>query len=270
MLLNIPQVDYLTLTTFHNADELLAAINEVFRPEFAKEAKIAGYKGYQWPGLFFGSARQRNRPHWLMRASGAESDVVLDRTRHIEARCTRIDVQLTTVIPPGYDARTTYDTLASIDVEWPSRRLTPSIIQSGDFLDTIYIGSRTSDRFCRLYVKPDSKGNPAYLRFEVEFKGVLAIKAREALTGNYATKASILRAELDRLPYTASRALRTFDRILSGKATKIKPERVDGQSKTLDWLETQVEPAVLRLLNSHEDHDRMASILARWIAASHR
>jgi hypothetical protein len=202
----------------------------------------------------------------MLRASGDCANTILYRTAKIEANCTRIDLQITIWLPTNYQARKLYDILTSIDVDWPGRRLTPHLIESGDGLDTIYVGSRTSDRFGRIYVKPDGEGRPAYLRFEMELKNGIAREARRAITENYGTKKNILRAELDRLPFAASRALRAFSDVLGANSHKIKPEIVLGQNKTLDWLENQVEPAVIRLLHSHEDGDRMRAIINRWLA----
>lgn len=264
MVVNSARCDYLTLTSFSKHDELMASFADLYPRELGKETKIQGYTGTMWDGVFLGSGRQRKRAHFMLRASGEVSDVILYRTADIDVKCTRLDLQITIWIPNKYDARKLYDTLASIDTPWDGRRLTPHIIQSGDGLDTVYIGSRTSDRFCRVYVKPNAKGEASYLRFEMEFKGIIAQKVRDALTKGIANPKSILRAELNRLPFMASRALRAFDSVLGDKAHKVSVETVFGQNKTLDWLEKQVEPAIYRMLHSHEHMVRMRQILDRW------
>lgn len=268
MLLNQARCDYLTLTTFVNHDQLLQSIADLYPINHAKEAKMGGYTGHQWEGLFFGVGKQRRKAHTMLRASGEGSETIFWRTRLVITRCTRLDLQITTYLPKVYNARTTYDTLSSLDVDWPGRRLTPHLIQSGDGFDTIYIGSRTSDRFGRIYVKADHKGRPAYLRFEMELKGSIAQSARDAIAEQRATAKTILKAELDRLPFAASRALRTFSDLLGSDSTKIRPENVVARNSTLDWLENQVEPAVLRMLASHEHGDRMRAILNRWVSNS--
>jgi len=266
MLLNVPRCDYLTLTTFKNGEEMLASISDLYLPENGKEAKEQGYTGIRWDGLFYGIGKQRRQAHYIMRASGENSQTVLSRTANIDLSCTRIDLQVTIWLPVKYDARKLYDVLTSTDTVWPGRWLIASIIQSGDGLDTIYVGSRTSDRFVRIYVKPDSTGVAAYLRFEIEMKNSVATKAREMITANYTQIKPILLAELNRLPVASSRALSAFHAVLGYDTVKIKPERVHGQNKTIDWINTQVEPAVIRLLLSHEDGDRMLAILERWLA----
>lgn len=268
MLLNMARCDYLTLTTYHNGEGLLSSISELYPKQYGKDVKIKGYKGTQWDGLFYGVGKQRNKAHFMLRASGEGAETILFRTRDLSVKCTRIDLQITVWLPQNYQSRKLYDILESPDVEWPGRRLTPHIIQSGDGLDTIYVGSRTSERFTRIYTKPDMSGEAAYLRFEVEFKGNLAHEARRAITEQYGTTKSILRFELERLPYMASRALRAFSSVLGDSTHKIKPEFVLGQNKTLDWLEKQVEPAVMRMMNSHEHGDRMRNILVRWLGSS--
>lgn len=265
MIINASRVDYLTLTSFTKHDEMLASFADLYRLEHANEVKINGYSGHQWEGLFFGTGRQKDRPHYILKASGDSAHDILWRTGKLMVKCTRIDLQVTIPRPVNFEPLKLYDILASIDTEWPSRRLVPTIIKSGDGFDTIYVGSRTSDRFARIYIKADYKGRPDYLRFEMEFKGLMAEAVRDAIVEDRATAKTILRAEVRRLPFAASRALRAFDKVLEGDMTKIRPEAVYGQNRTLDWLENQVEPTIFRMLHSHEHGDRMREILNRWV-----
>lgn len=267
MHLNIARCDYLTLTTFKNGDSFISSIADLYPIQYAKEAKRGGYQGHEWDGLFVGVGKQRRKAHFILRASGEGSDTVMWRTRDLNCRCTRIDLQVTVWMPEKYEARKLYDILKSSDTIWPGRRLVPELRESGDGLDTVYIGSRTSDRFARVYIKPDTRGEPAYLRFEMEFKGAMAQAVRNAIVEKHGTVKHILRSELNRLPYLASRTLRVFERVLGSETYKVKPETVYGQNKTFDWLETQVEPAIFRLLHSHEDSGRMKALLERWVLA---
>lgn len=265
MQINVARCDYLTLTTYDKSAELMSCFADLYPKIFGKEIKTGGYQGHQWDGLFFGVGKQRRKAHFMMRASGEGSETILWRTAELDVRCTRIDLQITIWLPPKYEARKLYDILESIDTVWPGRKLVPELRQSGDGLDTVYIGSRTSDRFARVYIKPDHKGNPCYLRFEMEFKGSMAVAVRDALVEKRASTKNILRSELNRLPFTASRSLRAFSDVLGDVGTRIRPETVYSENSTLDWIERQVEPSVLRLLHSHEHGDRMRKILYRWV-----
>lgn len=265
MMLSAPRCDYLTLTSFKSGDEFLLSVEDVYPKKYSEEGKRpGGYEGFSWDGLFVGRGKQKGKPHYMLVASGEGAETVLWRTRDIDCRCTRIDLQVTVWIPPKYEARKLYDILTSTDISWPGRRLTPTLVESGDGMDTIYVGSRTSERFARIYVKPDHKGKANYLRFEMEFKGAMATAVRRAIVEQYGSAKKILRSELDRLPFAASRSLRAFEAVLGTESHKVRPESVYGKNTTFDWLETQVEPAIIRLLHSHEHKERMVKLLDAW------
>jgi hypothetical protein len=176
-----------------------------------------------------------------------------------------LDIQLTIALPPGYNARILYDMLTDESAEWGGRAKNVQLVESGDRMDTVYIGSRTSDTWIRIYVKADGDGNPAYLRFEVEYKGDKADAVRSALWDGHHTKRSVLAFELNRLPHAEKWPLSRFRALLGADGARISPKRVDGENSTITWLLRQVEPAVLRLLHDHEHGDRMEHILRRWL-----
>lgn len=265
MQLNQARCDWVTLTTFDHSQQIMGALGSLYLAEDSKRVKIGGYEGALWEGLFYGTSQQRGKFHFMMRGSGEDAETIFWRTSEIDANCTRLDLQITIDIPAGYESRKLYDALANKDTSWPARVRGVSIIQSGDKLDTIYIGSRTSERFFRIYVKPDVSGNPAYLRFEVEFKKSMARAIRHALIEKTHNHNSILKSELNRLPRLDNVALLALSEILGMAGANIKPATVYGQNNTIDWLETQVEGSVLRMLHSHQHGDRMKMILLRWL-----
>lgn len=265
MMLNKPMVDYLTLTGFSVVHDLAKAFFEMsgHNPKVAKQMQ---YKGHATDGLFFGTARQSDKVHAMLRASGEVAMAALWKTADADANCTRIDVQVTVEKPDDYDVRKLYDALNDAPRwYWVGKVPNLSFIQSGDGCDTLYIGSRTSRRFLRIYVKPDKNGEPRYIRLELESKGARANAVRDAIRKDPDAIARVLADELQRLPDLSDSALMAFMDAIGPNAQGITEKRVESENATLDWLETQVEPAVFRLLHSHEHSDRMRTILERWL-----
>lgn len=265
MMLNKPMVDYLTLTGFGVINELATVFYDAVGLA-PKETRQMQYRGHAVDGLFFGTARQRDNVHAMLRASGERADDMFWRTRDIDANCTRIDLQVTIDCPADYDVRELYDVLNEAPRwTWVGKVPNLSFIQSGDGCDTLYIGSRSSRRFIRIYIKPDANGDPKYLRFELESKGARANAVRDAIGRDPGALKRVLADELERLPDRTNPALAAFMDVVGPMTQGITEKRVEGQNDTFDWLETQVEPAVIRLLHSHEHSDRMLTILERWL-----
>jgi hypothetical protein len=264
MILNVARADYLTLTTFHQAKLIQDALADLYPDEFARPAKQGSYTGLQWSGLFAGKGKQNGVPHYIIRSHGEDAETVFWRTNEIAAKCTRVDLQITIRLPEFYSSRNLFDKLIAKDTKWTGRRMKPRIIQSGDDLDTVYIGSRTSDRLFRIYVKPGEDKQPEYIRFEVEYKRKLAQKVRNLIVSRETIPRAILAADLHRLPVYVSRILERFDDGLSGERYTIKPEKAWSDGSTIQWIENQIEPAINRLLLSHQDGPKMRTLLYRW------
>jgi hypothetical protein len=264
MLLNVARCDYLTLTTFEEHDWQLN-LADLYPLEFGKDVKKGGYSGKEWDGLFFGYGSQKGRKHYLLTTFGEDAETILHRTSSSTARCTRIDLQVTIRIPEYFDSRNLYDKLQAKDTKWNGRRLKPTLRQSGGGLDTVYIGSRTSQRFVRIYVKPDKNDQPAYLRYEVEFKGKLADQVRRLIVSRETFARNILHGELNRLPIYVSRTLGRIRETLHGERYTVKPETVYIEGSTIAWLQDSVSPAVVRLLHSHQDGIVMRKLLRQWV-----
>lgn len=180
--------DYLALTTFSQKEsefwlEVVAQMN-LKNPT---EAAFAQYKGVGWDeGVKLVSGPQGEQTHYMLTASGAVADIVLrwvigQQGLGIESvNCTRFDVQIT--LPPVlYRPR-----LSEIALLYQKGELgqftgrgKPNVSAVvGDETDTLYIGSRSSETFARVYdkkVKPLSEVAQIWERYEVEFKGSRAM-----------------------------------------------------------------------------------------------
>lgn len=267
-----PMCDWLTLTAWESAQPLASFFYRHTEEINRQGVRRLQYTGQEANGLFLGTARQREhreddfmREHTMFQASGEIADLAFQHLDQKDIRCTRLDLQATIPLPAGYNARLLYDILTDDQAEWGGRARNVQLVESGDRLDTVYIGARSSDLWIRIYVKADGKGVPAYLRFEVEYKGQKADAVRGAILDVKRTVRSVLAFELRRLPSAQDWPLMSFWGMLGAPGGRITPETVESENSTITWLLRQVEPAVLRLLHGHEHGDRMSAILRRWL-----
>ena len=172
--------DWLNLTSFQDSDwELFLDYFGTMKTLFGYEVKnqsLRGYKGMlmlpeEGGSIFMGVAAQNGKPHYLLSIAGYLADGAL-RHDFGSARCSRIDLQLTFPKPADYSARSLKDELLSSVDNARNREVRKIGLVESDGYDTIYIGSRKSDRFTRLYIKELDDGD--YLRYEVELKGRVA------------------------------------------------------------------------------------------------
>jgi hypothetical protein len=263
MLIHQSAIDWLTLTTFDRDvygawSALLGSANGTLR-----EGRLLMYLG-AWSGsLFVGEGAQQGRPHYMLRVSGEDADHLAPQLAFNPAHCSRIDLQITIELPPGYSGRDFADHLRE---ERRDRRRRITLIESGEGESTVYIGHRSSERYYRIYVKFDAQGNP-YLRFEVEFKGDVAPAVWRHIQFGQSLSA-ILTSEIEHLGFDGVGVLRRFHAWLGG-ALHISPHTVPtSESATLRWLFNAVIPVLRRLLNSHSDGPRLRQILEELLRGS--
>ena len=249
-------IDWLTLTSFDVGvyDFWSSLLSE--QDGSIREGRVMMYLG-AWSGnLFVGEGSQQGQAHYLLRVSGEDADVLAPRLYDLRAHASRIDLQITIELPPGYVAREFADRLRE---ERTDRRRRITLIEDGAGSDTVYLGHRSSERYYRIYVKFDALGKP-YLRFEVEFKGDVAPVVWRQIQFD-ASPAAILASEIEHLGFDSAGVLRRFHAWLGG-ALHAKPHVVPtSEGATLRWLYSQVIPVLRRLLNSHDDGPRLRALL---------
>lgn len=269
MIINRPAIDWLTLTTFTNlaGNELLRVARRCATNSEPKNRRIMQYEGKTWGNTFYGVAEQRGRGHMMLRASGATAheayDEIMQSNPAMSVSCTRIDLQVTVRLTWNYSARALCDQLRTAD--WNGHKRKVTMIEGGDGLDTIYIGSRDSERMYRIYVK--RVDNESYLRWEAEIKGDLADQTWVAITvGGADAMNSIARGEFGRMPYVPNRAIDEIAACMDKyQAREIRPvERVRDSSSTMQWVSRAVSPAVNRMLSDHDYGDTMANFILEW------
>lgn len=254
-----PHLDYLTLTTFHNpaAQAIADWIAAQAKREEIKQKRMQ-YEGTTFiceeGTCFVGVAEQSDgRWHALIQCSGMWADSVFAfAQRYIVrkmVRCTRIDVQVT--IPHFQRHNQNHmEALAYMLRSQVDRPVSYHESFSGPAsskLSTVYVGSRKSDRFVRIYEKM-GLGEDVFLRFEVEYKSPRAQVVAENL-GADADRPGILLYEIDRI---SADVLYDFRQRVDG-AEAWNPIVVKPEPATAKWLRTQVAPALDRFLNDHNE-----------------
>ena len=255
-----PAVDYLTLSTFAREDfrELRALARSVTDGQFG-DGRLMQYSGEVAAGYFAGMGDQGGRDHHLVRVSGALAHDMARLTQEARGsfprtKATRCDVQVTLL---SWGIR-----LADLGLRLERRELGSfrgdrardrriKTVRGDDELDTIYIGSRDSERFIRCYVKEIAGAR--FIRFEVEFKDSLAVQAWAAmLNEGEQGLGGLLRAELDMLPPGLVEALSPVYRAVSNYVPG-RLRHLTGAptwERQLRWLRKQVSPTLEKLLAS--------------------
>lgn len=258
--LDRPMLDWLTVTSWDN--QFYRLMHEIARLESQghEDATTQQYEGYRFQveggTCFVGRGEQQDREHVQVWVSGQAAhhyqNAIQPFLQSGDARTTRIDLQIT----------------CEIDSSWGQFGLMKRLKKRGDKiigfvesgggyernLETVYIGSWTSDRLTRVYVKPGEEGRN-YLRFETKYTGERSrtIAARVIVAGQ--TPGAFLKHELidvvadPKLTALFLPALENFD---AEQPRVAVTTTLDGTAK---WLLKSVLPAFNRVINAHETGD---------------
>lgn len=172
---------------------------------------------------------------WL-REHGSLDDVIFK----YQQRATRIDFaadMLCDTTPREFVAARTHKKFRSV---WDIEEVTG---------DTVYVGSWSSDRFARVYRYHPPHERSAWLRAEHVFKGKRARRAALAYIGKGIEDVTRACGETWGWGHHTWQPVCDSDTV-SDLLKLWTPERK--VSKTLKWLETQVAPALAKVMNSGE------------------
>lgn len=254
-------VDWLTLTA---SNETVAAQLSALWPSIVSretdnggiptERPLLGYTGVMVNGQFYGSRADG----WMLRVTGESANHWAKQLVATAAKVTRIDVQVT-VRTEHYRADLGRVERAQAKVNraaLPGRNWAKMPMHDGDGEgDTVFVGSRTSARYGRIYDKQKESGDDRYercWRYEVEYKDELAPLA-----------ATELRAvdDIARFAIGLCRSQFTdwgFDWPYPNGVDVVAPRAGGVKSdtqRTLDWLLIQVRPSIGKLLDAGLDRD---------------
>lgn len=268
-----PQLDYVTISSYNLPR--MRGLEERIQREFGYSEANGGVMQYngRWYGegtVFCGEAEIKSRWHGIIRVSGTQAE----RQNWLATLCgndlkmTRCDIQIS-------ENCKAVDMLEVASFFRKKTGRKSGVVVSGEWDGTLYLGSRTSGKLVRIYLKR-LEGDGLALRFEIEYKQKQADALRnmlsESQTEQTRTKAGLLLGELQKIPTTGEPE---FDRIIEKmgeqcyaiSAGKIaKPTVARTEKNTMVWLEGQVTSAFNRLAREHDtDQDRLKAWLFRLI-----
>lgn len=246
--------DYLRLASWEpNAyTDIISRVMQSW-PDDWKQSGWLQYKGWKKEGFFIGHGEQQGKPHAIINVSGSLSQKMLPTLRTLDNwYCTRIDLQITVdgCVMRGY-------ALAYVRDRCKTENTT--LIESMDN-DTLYIGSRTSDKFTRLYEKiMDGK---KYLRLEFELKGQRSRATWKAIANGEAIdkiyKHYVLKSKL---PEYAKSWFNAYGVTATQEA--MNKEVLTAEKRKLEWLQSLDIP-VMKYMNSHIIGDDVKTLIRAW------
>lgn len=213
-------------------------------------ARVRQFHGIRRGSVFAGHYTVNNEfALGMAQASGDRAEETASVLKHLQPDgVSRLDLQVT-ISGTDVDLEGMYGRLSA-------RGKTASLIRSNDGGETLYIGSRKSSRFVRVYRKTVRRDGYEGVRFEVEFKKPLAKEAWLRLF-SHSVVGVILLAEIARIndeglsPFVE--ALRNFAR--HGEYATVRPPE-QPPSKPRDYWDNVVKPWLVRVLQAgHDDRD---------------
>lgn len=178
-------------------------------------------------------------PHMCVEFSGVGCDWLRDNELHDtlltlhHERISRIDVAV--------DLECKLDPTTMVKARQSERQKTLTQMTSPTG-DTFYVGSRTSERYCRVYRYADPHPRSNFLRLEMVSRRANAKQVASAIASDGLE--SVTRALLEAFGWTDFAA--NYFAVEPASISAFRPER--GSGSTLRWLITQVAPAFQRLV----------------------
>ena len=271
--LSVTQCDYLTLTSreerFIEFWHRQAQEHARFAGTELKTKNVMQYQGVlaKTPSgtIFAGSGYQSHSLHHLVRVSGELANMLLkyaaSQFRQGYVNCKRIDLQVTIEEPDKWSQWHFFNRIKK------AGRLTPGWVESkagriGN-AETVYVGSRNSQRMTRVYVKGSSEGT-RLLRLETEYKGQRAnfvmrgVCDGEVLGGYLAYE--LMEVIRD------NKLRRVFEPHIEfgnpvGKMAHVETP----MEKTEQWLIKQVLPSFIRHINDHSNSGMVLDLYSQAI-----
>jgi hypothetical protein len=258
-------VDWLTVTckdpdlqyrVFHEAGRLATIQKE--RGNVQKPWSFKGYKGWAIEGLRWGAREDSS----IVMLSGQAASLNWPTMLAWAGNVTRLDLAVTIdlVTPLKHRASEAYGILTmdgQVEANRGSRKYSLVVNSAGG--ETLYVGSRASDQFGRLYDKGREQTDDLMIptgkiwRYEVEFKGDRASRVGAQMLES---------AKRDEGPATEDIGQTVYKWFLSrGIAPIWKPDKgqeystevyakLSDDDLTLQWLATGVSPSVARLMDN--------------------
>ena len=249
-------VDYLRLASFEfNYAKLISEFMNSWAEHY-KPGKWLQYDGWKLGKLFVGVGEQSRKRHMIMSISGPETHKLAEWMHNeLSFYATRLDVQRTIQKPKHSQLRR---------IQKSTKTNNCTLIESPEN-HTLYIGSRTSDCFTRLYEKPL---DTMYLRLEFELKGKRARSAWGAYVHGR-TPSDIFTHYLDKshLPNTVKAWFSEPD---DDHSVEFEMEQVTHDAKKkLAWLRS-LDDSINQAMACHEIGEQVRGLIRMWAQEADR
>jgi len=261
-------VDWLTCTS--NDDKVGLAWFEMFQRLAVepREWNNPWYVGKSDEHIRWG---YNSKMGYIFISSGVLADVVFQQTVPVARKVTRIDVQVTVRLQKANCevARNGY----RVNSASPNRKY--GLIQNSRNGQTLYVGSRTSAQFGRVYDKGVESGydEPGRLwRYEVELKKPVSDTAARQLA-NWSNPEKGQESHYQIVPFVFDWFLHrgvgpVFAREGQNDIVTEVGRRITSDEKKLEWLRTQVRPTIQYLLGKGQA-DKLAEALGCKVEQLH-
>jgi hypothetical protein len=261
-------IDWLTLTTkessrgveWHAAFEGVAA-QEKARGHKWKEARWFGYAGEACGHAFWGVGNQG----WMVRLSSYVAEEAGYLFSPEEAHTTRIDIQVTaelTYPDPGLIERMYKEAVLRKTTNGRPCKLAIIVDNAGG--RTLYVGSRTSGLFGRVYDKGIEQGGKEpgkIIRWELECKDWAAAEAVARLYPSTMPDRQMLSIVGD---FFMARSVAVPWAYMELEEGFRAPRLVKDDIQTLRWLEGPVATATARLMDVLGPEMVLRALLTKW------
>jgi hypothetical protein len=276
--LNTVLVDWLTLTTW-SVSLWYDVLNEWTDVTNQRELTIEpvllmGYSGFSYNGVWFvqrehHEGEHAGHIHMMIRVSGSRSHEFTQFLREKKKslniagfKCTRLDLQIT-IEGNLTPARGIVNLLRAYD-GW-GRGIPPKITLIEGDNNTVYIGSRTSERYVRFYEKENDYDK--LVRFEIEYKGSQAEQLFPVVLHNPKNGKRALHGFYEKLPEGLSRFYPAFYafRLWFIHSDSLPIRTIPKDSNTIHWLKNQVDSAIRKLAGDHTNRNTLLPLFQSWV-----
>jgi hypothetical protein len=274
-------VDYLTITVQSEVarrdlyTRALDGIETNGGDATVKPWSFKGYKGLRCEGLSWGTREDSD----ICMLSGYDAASGWEVFLPVAEGISRVDLQVTTTVAnpiPGL-TQTYYDWLVENKRDLSFRKFV--LLTGSDAGSTLYIGSRLSDQFGRIYDKgvEGQLGTPAgkVWRFEVEFKNARAGRVAEQLRSYVGPERVNGNAVRERILSTAKIwfSARECPVLWQADAQPMLLDvvaRITGDDILLKWLSTQVRPSIGRLTSRGKQNEALEALGLHYLIQEER
>lgn len=259
---SISGIDWLTMTYTRVQDHnrIITLFHTHTQSEHAAPWAYRGFAGQQSPDKSLSYGWHPTMARGILIARGAIANTLFRPCLDAPSQVSRLDLQVTHF----FDAPRP-DYLVTIYEDHVAKRYRKSIIKSGDGGQTVYVGSRQSEQFFRIYdagVRHGIAGPGIAYRHELELKKPLAKKMyanlRLAVHGGV-NLASVIGDTVYRA--TEKRGIEPPWNYHAEQGQIGLQAHKEGKNSKLTWLTTQVNPCLRKLLDRGYSYDLLVAYL---------